>query len=256
MFAFFSFLLFVSQSFAYIPEYSTILRRWAEATPKTPYGVEWTVTYTEGNKKYTAEETWWFKNETTAEVTVVGTGNLTNLLNLNISYDAGKKRMDGQSTSIPQEMVELLLVQKNPSNIRNRLVQQGFAGQDSLRDRPGIRAGQEENYKAPPFIELTRSRGMVSYWLKGSQNGGIAILQDIFLPTKFVFPTAAEAFFENYAKVGETTLLPKKKTYRWSQGEVEMIQKRIITKKPTDKTTTVSKTTDVPLVQDFYRRFR
>lgn len=252
----FSLLLSLSQSFAYIPEYSTVLRRWAEATPKTPYGVEWSVTYQEGNKKYTAEETWWFRSETSAEMTVTGTGNLTNLLNLSISYDAGKKRMDGQTSAIPQEMIEFLLVQKNAANIRNRLVQQGFAGMDSLRDRPSIRPGQEENYKAPPFIELTRSRGLVSYWIKGSQNAGVAIAQDLFLPIKFVFPSGAQAFFENYSKIGETSLLPKKKIYRWSQGEVELVQKRIITKKPADKSIAASKTTDVPLVQDFYRRFR
>ena len=256
MFAIFSFLIFATQSFAYIPEYSTILRRWSEATPRTPYGVEWAVTYHEGNKKYTAEEVWWFRNEGSADVTVIGTGSLTNLLNLNINYDAGKKRMDGQTGAIPQEMVEFFLVQKNAAVIRNRLVQQGFAGVDSLRDRPSIRPGQEDNYKAPPFIELTRSRGLVSYWIKSAQNAGVAIAQDIFLPTKFVFPSGAQAFFENYSKVGETALLPKKKIYRWSQGEVELVQKRIITKKPTDKTATVSKTTDVPLVQDFYRRFR
>ena len=76
------------------------------------------------------------------------------------------------------------------------------------------------------------------------------------MPIKFIFPSGAQAFFENYAKIGETSLLPKKKIYRWSQGEVELVQKRIITKKPADRAAAVSKTTDVPLVQDFYRRFR
>lgn len=245
-----------SQSFAYIPEYSTVMRRWAEANPKTPFGVQYTVTFHEGNKQYTAEETWWFKNENSAEVSVTGTKNLTNLLNLNITYDGGKKRFEDQTSAIPQEMLEFLLVQKSASVLRNKLVQHGLTSADTLRDRPNIRPGQEENYKAPHYMELTRSRGVLSYWIKGAQNAGVAIEQDRFMPVKFVFPSGAQVFFEDFAKVEDTSLLPKKKIYRWSQGEVELVQKRILTKKPTDKATGVDKITDVPLVQDFYRRFR
>lgn len=257
MFAVVALLLSISQSFAYIPEYSTILRRWSDANPKTPYGVEWTVTFIEGNKKYTADEVWWFKNENTAEVNIVGTGNLTGLLEMSIHYDNNKKRADGQTGSLPQEMIELLMAQKNLSALRSRLVQQGLVTADSLRDRPSIRPGQEDHYKAPNYLELTRARGVVAYWAKGSPSSGVAIEQDRFMPRKFVFPTGAEAFFDNYVKFGETYLVPKKKVYRWSQGEVELVQKRILTKKPTDSgSTATAKTTNVPLVQDFYRRFR
>lgn len=252
-------LIFLSlpQSFSYIPEYSTIARRWADINPKTPLGVEWSVTFKEDNKTYTATEIWWFKNENAAEVSVIGTGNLTNLLSLSISYDNNKRFSDGQSASQSHEMLEFFSVQKNLNVLRNRLVQQGLATQDSLRDRPSIKPGQEDTYKAPLFLELIRARGQVSYWVKGPGSAGVAIEQDKFVPRKFVFNSGSQVFFDNYSKLSEIFLFPKKKTFRWSQGEVEMVVKRFLTQKPTDKPdTTIAKTTDVPLIQDFYRRFR
>lgn len=257
MFMLFSLLLSISQSFAYIPEYSTIVRRWSDANPKTPFGVEWAVTFIEGNKRYTAEETWWFKNENSADVSVVGTGNLTGLLDLSISYDNSKKRAEGQNGNMPNEMLEFFSVQKTPAVLRARLHQQGLTTADSLRDRPSIKPGQEDSYKAPSYIELTRSRGSISYWIKGNANAGVSIEQDKFVPRKFVFTSGATVGFDDYMKVGESFLFPKKKVFRWSQGEVELELKHFLTKKPADKTAaSASKTTDVPLIQDFYRRFR
>ncbi len=257
MFILFFIFLNLPHSFASIPEYSTILRRWVDANPKTAFGVEWAVTFKEGNKTYTAEEAWWFKNETDAEVIITGTGNLTNLLNLSISYDNTKRFSEGLSSTLSQEMLDFISAQKNLNVLRNRLVQQGLATQDSLRDRPSIKPGQEDKYKAPPFLELVRARSQAAYWLKGPSSAGVAIEQDKFVPRKFVFASGSQVFFDDYTKIGETFWFPKKKTFRWSQGEVEMVMKRFLTKKTTDKpTTSVAKTTDVPLIQDFYRRFR
>lgn len=257
MFILFFIFLGLPKSFAYTPEYSTMLRRWADANPKPPFGVEWTVSFQEGNKKYTAEEIWWFKNETSAEVTIVGTSNLTGLLNMSIVYDNNKKSAEGQTSTAPHEMLDFFSVQKNPPVIRSRLVQQGLATNESLKDRPSIKPGQEENYKAPPFIELTRARGVLSYWIKGPNSAGVALEELKFIPRKFAFSSGAQIFFDEYAKQGETNLFPRKKIFRWSQGEVELTLKRTLSKKPTEKAATnMAKMPDVPLIQDFYRRFR
>ncbi len=264
---------------AYIPEYSMIAARAAEAHGKGTYLIEQDVTIKKEAESFTVRETWLVNGENSLRVTIEGRGPLKGLVSGTILYDGNTRSFyDGagvKTQKLGEEWLEPLFHFRNSRYFRSRLVNLKVTPQESLKDRPPLATDVEPKdvkYEPPSFIRLSRVGGAVAWAIGLNPTAGesptLWLEQDQFVLRKYKSLNQTVLNAGDYSKYDETFFYPRSRTYQFSGFTVQVQTVKVQpAAKPAGKDTRFQnaalaanketlKLPDVDGLRDFFLRFR
>jgi hypothetical protein len=255
-----------STSYAYIPEYTTIVSRAADRHGKGYYQIDQDVTYRKDADSYTVREVWVVGGEGSMRVSLEGKGNLRGLVSGTITYDGGVRRYIENGPRL-QKLTDLwwepFFHFRNSKYLRQRLVGMKAAPADSLKDRPALSSDADPDYTAPEFMRLSRVGGTTAWVI--SQSAGSApalwIEQDQFVVRKFKGSDQSVVHADDYAKFDEGLYLPRSRTYSFGPHNVQIQVQQVKSlgskwSAPTTATAEPLKLPEPEGLRDFYQRYR
>lgn len=222
-----------ASALAYIPEYSMIASRAAEAHGKGTYQIDQDVTIRKEAEVFSVRETWLVNGENSMRVTLEGRGPLKGLVSGTVLYDGNSKAFfDGggvKAQRLGDEWLEPLFHFRNSRYLRSRLVNLKVAPQESLRDRaplPSDVEGKEIKYEPPSFIRLSRVGGSIA-WAIGldpaqGDSPTLWLEQDQFFLRKYKSLNHVILNAGDYTKFDDGLYYPRTRTYQFSGFTVQI----------------------------------
>lgn len=263
-------------SFAYIPPVRMILERVSDNAGNGIYVIEQEVQINTGLDPIYLRETWTVENDRTFRLSVTGTKDLRDSIQLQFVYVNGQKWQlkEGnrrESFKISEEFAERYFHVRNFENLIGYLqILKVLPSPLPQRKAPG----KDGKFDLEPYLRLSRTDGAVTYALgqptppdTKERLPGIWIEQDQFVVRKVRFPSQAEVVAENYAVFTRGLNFPKLRTIQWGTNTVYLRVLSVTGKNSSEAFQPQSLDTprmikNLPnaavqsLIEEFYTRFR
>ena len=272
-------LLFANFSYAYIPEYSTLLNKAANQHGKGIYQIEQEVTFQKDSESYAIKETWLVQNEYNMRVTFEGRGLLKGAVQGVYVYESNSRYfLDNAGTLRQQRLTEdwlnPFLVFRSAKYARQRLVNMKIAPVESLNDRNPLNSTGSPNYTAPSFIRLSRVGGSICYAIGNAPAALGTVVPTAWLEQdQFVFRkirTANNTIWkaDDFTKTDDGFWYPKVQSYTWGSYSVtiQTISVKAVAKSPATEALMRAKSLqgskdfqrlpETDALRDFFSRFR
>ena len=228
-------LLFFFQSLALasIPNSRMILQRVVENSGTGAYVIEQEVMFTSGSDSLTLKETWSVVDGDTMRVTVVGTKELKDQIQMQFFYNgnnrwelsAGKKI----SRPISKEIIDRVLFQKHLESLGAFLIHNQIIPEGSLAKKMAAKKSSDYTYEPEKFVRLSRFGGVVNYAFgtptppgATTKNSGLWVEQDQFLIRKLILPSQVELVAEAYSNYAKGLVFPKQRTISFGSEVVQI----------------------------------
>jgi hypothetical protein len=216
---------------AYIPPTRMILNRTAENSGSGVYTIEQEVQFTNGQDSLLLKETWQVENDRTMKLTVSGTRELKDQIQMQFLYAGGQRWTlnNGRSSQrIPEDFIEKYFHFRNSEYLANALVQAKIISPAMMAKKPLPKNVDNIKYVPEDYIRLSRTGSVVNYAfgipspVEGALNPGLWIEQDQFLIRKLRLPSQVEVTADNYNPYPRNLNFPKLRTIRWGQNSVTL----------------------------------
>ncbi|MCB0411517.1 MAG: hypothetical protein KDD22_03270 [Bdellovibrionales bacterium] len=273
-------LLMPSLAWSYIPDYHMILSRVAENHGRGAYVIDQEVILPGENAPLHIKEQWIIKDEYSMAVLLEGQGPLKNLVNGQIVYDQNNKYFTFgsgvQRITLNSDWWMPFFHFRFSKNIKSKIVALKMAPASSLQERKFTGTPQSPAYSNQEFLRLSRTGGVVNYAIgaptpadSSKSFSGLWIEQDQFVVRKIRLPSQALVVADDYSRYSRQQSLPKEIKVNWDNSQAQILVTQVKSISNTDprmkmlsaKSLTSSKNIalkmpEVPILREFYQRFR
>lgn len=232
-----------SATFAFVPDYHTILSRTADSHGRGIYEVEQDVIFPTDPEPLSVKETWLIAGESQLSVRLEGTGSLKGLIGGEIIFDQQRRHFlneqrQVQSQSLSDSWWMPFFHFRYSKPMRSRMVALKMVPAASLSPRkvtpPTKGKSLDFIYEEQDFLRLSRSGGAVAYAIgtPSSPDGkvtppGLWIEQDQFVVRKLRLPSQTEVSADQYSRYPLGLWLPRTMQIRWGDRSAQVHVSRV-----------------------------
>lgn len=225
-------LTLTAPAFGYIPPTRMILQRTAENSGSGVYTIEQEVQFTNGQDSLLLKESWQVENDRTMKLTVTGTRELKDQIQMQFLYAGGQRwnlnNGTRASTRISDDFLEKFFHFRSSELLANALTHAKIVPAGIMAKKPLPKAVENIKYQPEEYVRLSRTGSVVNYAFgmpsppEGAAYPGLWIEQDQFLIRKLRLATQVEVTADNYNQYARNLNFPKLRTIRWGQNSVTL----------------------------------
>ena len=270
---------FSLHSLSYIPSSKMIFERVVENSVKLPLYIELDLNISQGDQTVFLKEQWLIESENSIRILVKGDKEFKDQISFQVTDkdNQGNTYLSGTNKTKIRPLMEKVLIFKKTEQIKQFLVQQGILKEEEInsvnfKKIPGNSGFQ---YQPELFIRLGRVDGGISYIFGPKPRNenpvpGLWVEQDQFFVRKIRNIQGDEIQFDKITTFSRNTRWTKVLEYFWrgnkgnghARAQVTNVkipdtnQRAFFTKFLDKKSPYFEQSSQRPLIEDFYQRFR
>lgn len=259
---------------AYIPSEKLILNRTVEQVAFKPIYYEQEVNFYSPQGDAQLKEFWMVEDSRTMRLLVRGIKDLQGKVEFGILYEGPNKVyiQDGvrKTEKLTAGFLERWFFEKDMGAWSHFISEQGIIPGGVVRHKTFVRTSKAFEYQPNKYVRLSRVGGVVAYAFgipsETEVRGGIWIEQDFFNLLKIRTNSGQEVSIEKYGIYLRDQRLPKERTYKLGDQQIQAIITDVKAAKPTMgaifssskelKSPEFDDHPVRPLIEEFYLRYR